>query len=148
METFEKPQLKIVLFGAELKAPETLEYLNLAIQLIEIRKREIEQSFDPIKSVENTLSSFRTKPISVSTEVMQDTTINQISRTSRGRWFLDQWPVITLEDGSFRNPKSTDDLKELIKSRGLTPHPRGDASMLLWQVRNRLQLLIETVPSP
>ena len=148
METFEKPQLKIVLFGAELKAPETLEYLNLAIQLIEIRKREIEQSFDPIKSVENTLSSFRIKPISVSTEVMQDTTINQINRTSRARWFLDQWPLITLEDGSFHNPKSTADLKELIKSRGLTPHPRGDASMLLWQVRNRLQLLVETVPVP
>jgi len=148
METFEKPQLEIVLSGTELKAPETLEYLNLAIQLIEIRKREIEQSFDPIKSVENTLSSFRTKPISVSTGLMQDTTINQINRTSRARWFLDQWPLITLEDGSFHNPKSTADLKELIKSRGLTPHPRGDASMLLWQVRNRLQLLVETVPSP
>ena len=148
METFKNPQLEIVLSGAELKAPETLEYLNLAIQLIEIRKREIEQSFDPIKSVENTLSSFRTKPISVSTGLMQDTTINQINRTSRARWFLDQWPLITLEDGSFHNPKSTADLKELIKSRGLTPHPRGDASMLLWQVRNRLQLLVETVPSP
>jgi hypothetical protein len=38
-----------------------------------------------------------------------------------------------------------DALKELLKNRGLQPHPRGDASMLLWQVRNRLVLTVDRV---
>ena len=38
-----------------------------------------------------------------------------------------------------------DALRDLLRSRGLTPHPRGDASMLLWQVRNRLGLNVGQV---
>lgn len=147
MDKFGKPQFEIVLSGAELKAPETLEYLNLAIQLIEIRKREIGESFNSTKSSPNTEGSSPGNRILISTEAIQDATIKRISPTSRARWFLDQWPLVTLEDGSFHQPRSTADLKELIKSRGLTPHPRGDASMLLWQVRNRLHLLVAPIPS-
>ena len=58
----------------------------------------------------------------------------------RARWFRGQLPVVYFEDGSSRVMESLDALKDLLRSRGLTPHPRGDASMLLWQVRNRLNL--------
>ena len=58
----------------------------------------------------------------------------------RARWFRGQVPVVYFEDGSSQVMQSLDALKDLLRSRGLTPHPRGDASMLLWQVRNRLGL--------
>lgn len=63
----------------------------------------------------------------------------------RARWFHDQFPKITFEDGSTQVMQSLDALKELLRNRGLQPHPRGDASMLLWQVRNRLGLAVEQV---
>ena len=63
----------------------------------------------------------------------------------RTRWFQVQLPRITLEDGSQVTPHSLEELKELLRSRGLTPHPRGDAPMLLWQVRNRLGGTVEAV---
>ena len=63
----------------------------------------------------------------------------------RARWFRGQFPVVTFEDGSSRVMQSLDALKDLLRSRGLTPHPRGDASMLLWQVRNRLGLTVGQV---
>ena len=58
----------------------------------------------------------------------------------RARWFRGQVPVVYFEDGPSQVMQSLDALKDLLRSRGLTPHPRGDASMLLWQVRNRLGL--------
>ncbi|MCY4625310.1 MAG: hypothetical protein OXC99_09985 [Chloroflexi bacterium] len=63
----------------------------------------------------------------------------------RARWFRGQLPVVNFEDGSSRVMDSLDALKDLLRSRGLTPHPRGDASMLLWQVRNRLGLSVDQV---
>jgi len=63
----------------------------------------------------------------------------------RARWFHAQFPQITFEDGSTQVIPSLDALKELLRNRGLQPHPRGDASMLLWQVRNRLGLTVEQV---
>ena len=63
----------------------------------------------------------------------------------RARWFRGQLPVVYFEDGSSRVMESLDALKDLLRSRGLTPHPRGDASMLLWQVRNRLGLSVDQV---
>ncbi len=63
----------------------------------------------------------------------------------RARWFRGQFPVVTFEDGSSRVMQSLDALKDLLRSRGLAPHPRGDASMLLWQVRNRLGLTVGQV---
>ena len=63
----------------------------------------------------------------------------------RARWFRGQFPVVTFEDGSTRVMQSLDALKDLLRTRGLTPHPRGDASMLLWQVRNRLGLTVGQV---
>ena len=63
----------------------------------------------------------------------------------RARWFRGQFPVVTFEDGSSQVMQSLDALKDLLRSRGLTPHPRGDASMLLWQVRNRLGLTVGQV---
>ena len=63
----------------------------------------------------------------------------------RARWFRGQFPVVTFEDGSSQVMQSLDALKDLLRSRGLTPHPRGDASMLLWQVRNRLGLIVGQV---
>jgi hypothetical protein len=63
----------------------------------------------------------------------------------RARWFHDQFPQVTFEDGSTQVIPSLNALKELLRNRGLQPHPRGDASMLLWQVRNRLGLTVEQV---
>ncbi len=63
----------------------------------------------------------------------------------RARWFRGQLPVVNFEDGSSQVMDSLDALKDLLRSRGLTPHPRGDASMLLWQVRNRLGLSVDQV---
>lgn len=63
----------------------------------------------------------------------------------RARWFRGQLPVVTFEDGTSRVMESLDALKALLSSRGLRPHPRGDASMLLWQVRNRLGLAVGQV---
>jgi hypothetical protein len=63
----------------------------------------------------------------------------------RARWFHVPFPQITYEDGSTQIIPSLDALKELLKNRGLQPHPRGDASMLLWQVRNRLGLTVDRV---
>ncbi len=63
----------------------------------------------------------------------------------RARWFRGQLPVVNFEDGTSRVMDSLDALKDLLRSRGLTPHPRGDASMLLWQVRNRLGLSVDQV---
>lgn len=60
----------------------------------------------------------------------------------RARWFRGQLPVVTFEDGTSQVMESLDALKNLLSSRGLRPHPRGDASMLLWQVRNRLGLTV------
>ena len=65
----------------------------------------------------------------------------------RARWFQAQFPQIILEDGSRQTLRSLEELRELLRARGLTPHPRGDASMLLWQVRNRLRLAVEPVPA-
>ena len=65
--------------------------------------------------------------------------------TRRARWFRGQLPVVTFEDGTSRVMESLDALKALLSSRGLRPHPRGDASMLLWQVRNRLGLAVGQV---
>lgn len=63
----------------------------------------------------------------------------------RARWFRGQVPVVYFEDGSSQVMQSLDALKDLLRARGLTPHPRGDASMLLWQVRNRLGLNVGQV---
>ena len=74
--------------------------------------------------------------------------LNLISKPSpvkRGRWFHSQFPLITIEDGSRLTLKSLDELRNILIQNGLQPHPRGDASMLLWQVRNRLGFHVEAV---
>ena len=65
-----------------------------------------------------------------------------------GRWFADRWPKITLRSGEIVIPRSVDELKVLVQRQGLRPHKRGDASMLLWQVKERLGLNVESVPRP
>ena len=67
-------------------------------------------------------------------------TLAEPAPARRARWFRGQVPVVYFEDGSSQVMQSLDALKDLLRSRGLTPHLRGDASMLLWQVRNRLGL--------
>ena len=50
----------------------------------------------------------------------------------RARWFRGQFPVVTFEDGSSQVMQSLDALKDLLRSRGLTPHPsrrRVDAAV-------------------
>lgn len=64
------------------------------------------------------------------------------------RWFVNQWPRIALTSGERTIPRTLDDLKTFLRARGLKPHPRGDASMLLWQVRDRLRLAVEPAPRP
>lgn len=65
-----------------------------------------------------------------------------------GRWFEERWPKITLRSGEVSIPRSVDELKALLEKQGLRPHKRGDASMLLWQVKARLGLNVEPVSRP
>lgn len=69
-------------------------------------------------------------------------------RKAGKRWFVNQWPRIALSTGERTIPRTLDDLKAFLKGKGLEPHPRGDASMLLWQVRERLGLAVEPVTRP
>ena len=65
-----------------------------------------------------------------------------------GRWFADRWTKVTLRSGEVVIPRTVDELKGLVEKQGLRPHKRGDASMLLWQVKERLGLNVESVGRP
>ena len=164
-----------------LRAPETEDYLAVAAQILEMRRRELAAvSAVSVVAAPDAPERFQAAPPEVPAQapVHEDraggpplqahapapvatvtaavpapapapapsvTAAAPARRTRRPRWFHDRFPQVTLEDGSARTIASLEELRELLRSRGLQPHPRGDASMLLWQVRNRLNLGVEAV---
>ena len=64
------------------------------------------------------------------------------------RWFVDRWPRIAQPSGDVVVVRTLEELNAFLKSNSLEPHRRGDATMLLWQVRERLHFQVEAVPRP
>lgn len=169
-----QPTFELTLGEVSLKAPETPLYLALAVQVLEVRRQELQErgvgtpsspkpsavSVDTSPQIQGVTSSV-TQPVVEQTPASTQQVTSPVTQPAaapapapvtaptpparRARWFHDQFPQITYEDGSTQVIPSLDALKELLKNRGLQPHPRGDASMLLWQVRNRLGLTVDRV---
>ena len=156
-----RPLFELTLGEVSLKAPETPLYLSLAAQVLEVRRQELQENVTDTTSNLNspTVSSESPTLIPTTAPVVDQeigdppkqpqliTSGNPIAASGprRGRWFIDQFPKIIFQDNSTQVISSLDGLKDLIRNKGLQPHPRGDASMLLWQVRNRLGLNVERV---
>ena len=156
-----RPLFELTLGEVSLKAPETPLYLSLAAQVLEVRRQELQENVTdtPSSSSLSTGSSESSTLIPTTLPVPEQeiadppkqpqliVSDNPIaaSGSRRGRWFIDQFPKIIFQDNSTQVISSLDGLKDLIRNKGLQPHPRGDASMLLWQVRNRLGLNVERV---
>ena len=126
-----------------LEAPETLEYLELASRLLEVRRQELNGNAELLTPSRPIVDNGRSSTISG--EEPTGFAVPRRGPSRRARWFSDRFPEITMEDGSKTVTRSLRELRSLLESRGLTPHPRGDASMLLWQIRNRLRLRVEPV---
>jgi hypothetical protein len=169
-----RPLFELTLGEVSLRAPETPLYLALAAQVLEVRRQELQEGVSvTFPTPEATIVAAQTPvvvpPESIVTLVATPEVVAPVAQQApppptpvtaaapaapmttptpparRARWFHDRFPKITFEDGSTQVIQSLDALKELLKNRGLQPHPRGDASMLLWQVRNRLGLAVEQV---
>ncbi|MDE2803112.1 MAG: hypothetical protein OXK21_09545 [Chloroflexota bacterium] len=155
-----RTKFQLSLGESTLEAPETPHYLEVAARLLEARRREIEaeQTPGPVTDAPDTApappiasSPFASSPTATSPSITPRFPFAPSYPTAprppmrRAHWFSDRFPRITLEDGSVQIPRSLEELKGMLRARGITPHPRGDASMLLWQVRNRLKLNVETV---
>lgn len=134
--------MRIQLQQIEYEAPETSQYLRLAIQLLEARLREVDR--DVPSAIPGVLGDSRAEANPNGTGGRLETKGRRPLRRT-GRWFVTVLPRITLRQGEQVTVASIDGLRELIKRHGLTPHPRGDASMLLWQVKNRLRFTVESV---
>ena len=160
---------QLSLSQAQLQAPETPQYLEIALRLLEMRLGELRGTVpeavaasEPVRPRDVDITHVPESAAPAAVAAPPETVApppQPAARTSvapaaavrtpparRARWFHDQLPRITLPDGAQVTPRSLDELKALLRDRGLTPHPRGDASMLLWQVRNRLGGTVETVP--
>ena len=168
-----RTKFQLSLGEATLEAPETPHYLDVAARLLEARRREIEEEQAPAAVADglDTGHAPAAPPIAASSPVTAGAAMTprfpqapfdglRVSGPAapsyqttphfpprRAHWFSDRFPRITLEDGSVQIPRSLEELKGILQARGITPHPRGDASMLLWQVRNRLKMKVETVGS-
>ena len=155
-----RSKFQLSLGEAHLEAPETPHYLEVAARLLEARRRELEEAQAPgtppmaADRLGTTPPSPIASPPTVSTPsvfprfpVSPGFQATPRPPARRAHWFSDRFPRITLEDGSVQIPRSLEELKGMLRARGITPHPRGDASMLLWQVRNRLKMKVETVGS-
>jgi hypothetical protein len=167
-----RPIFELILGEVSLRAPETPLYLALAAQVLEVRRQELQDgvavTFPAPVSVPEPVGTPAPAPANppaptqeVTESVTQPTAVETPAPVTavappapvaaatpparRARWFHDQFPQVTFEDGSTQVIPSLNALKELLRNRGLQPHPRGDASMLLWQVRNRLGLTVEQV---
>ena len=150
---------ELTLGEVSLKAPETPLYLSLAAQVLEVRRQELQENVTetlsgpnpPIVPTEYSALMPTNLPAPVNNDPVKQTPLippdnsNSEPTSRRARWFTAQFPKITFQDNSTQVISSLDELKDLIRSNGLQPHPRGDASMLLWQVRNRLGLVVERV---
>jgi hypothetical protein len=165
--------LQISCSGVDYNQPETPHTIRRAIGLLEDRLRELEGQAPPTSRTNGRVNQ---RPLLQETPAPQEprtitrpqidgvrlngdqgnnAETSQTVRTSvenRGRagkrWFVDRWPRIALPSGDVKVVPTLEDLNAFLKSNGLEPHRRGDASMLLWQVRERLHFLVEAVPRP
>ncbi|MBI2935486.1 MAG: hypothetical protein HYY31_01535 [Chloroflexi bacterium] len=135
--------MHVQLQQVEFSAPETSHYLRLAIQLLEVRLREVDSDVPLVAPGTAGVSQAEANADGAGGG-LEAKGRRPLRRT--GRWFVTVLPRITLRQGEQVTVASIDGLRELIKRHGLTPHPRGDASMLLWQVKNRLRFTVESVP--
>ena len=153
----ERSKFQLTLGEANLEAPETPHYLEVAARLLEARRRELQEAQSPAPAAAAP-GSTAAPPIAPPAPPTTPSVFPRFPATPafqatprppvrRAHWFSDRFPRITLEDGSVQIPRSLEELKGMLRARGITPHPRGDASMLLWQVRNRLKMRVETVGS-
>lgn len=153
-----RAKFQLSLGESTLEAPETPQYLEVAARLLEARRREIEAEQAPAAAAEVDTARVpapvvASPPVAASPTIGPRFPLAPSFQTAprppvrRAHWFSDRFPRITLEDGSVQVPRTLEELKGMLRARGITPHPRGDASMLLWQVRNRLKLKVETVGS-
>ena len=160
-----RPTFELTLGEVSLRAPETPLYLALAAQVLEVRRQELQDgvsvTFPTLEVPDGSVQApVAAPPEPVATPAATPETAVPVTQQEapspipvatptpparRARWFHDQFPKITFKNGSTQVMPSLDALKELLRNRGLQPHPRGDASMLLWQVRNRLGLAVEQV---
>jgi hypothetical protein len=115
--------LEITFSGGSLRCPETPAYLEVAIHLLQVLKEEVGGK-----------GGGEASPPSGE------------GVGERVRWFVTHRPRIRVGPGEVVEPATVEELKAFIRGRGLTPHPRGDPSVLLWQVRRRLGLVVEAVP--
>jgi len=131
-----------------LEVPEAIKYLDVAIQLLETRRAELSSSSGSGGSIpsDDVVEKSREQYVPMVPSNPAENPHDYPSIGGRGRWFHNRLPQVQLRDGSKRTIESLEQLKEFLRSHGLTPHPRGDASMLLWQVRNRLLFTVEPVP--
>ena len=154
-------KFQLSLGESTLEAPETPHYLEVAARLLEARRREIEAEQAPAAPADTPdaaptpapAAPIAPSPFATSPSIVPRFPLAPSYQSAprppvrRAHWFSDRFPRITLEDGTVQIPRSLEELKGMLRARGITPHPRGDASMLLWQVRNRLKLKVETVGS-
>ncbi|GBD11600.1 hypothetical protein HRbin23_01270 [bacterium HR23] len=139
-----RSMLEITFSGGSLRCPETPEYLEVALHLLQVLREQARKSRgagegDVVSPP--TVAAPSPPPVSPAPPAPRPT-----APGSRVRWFVTHRPRIQTGPGQVVEPKSLEELKGFLQARGLTPHPRGDASMLLWQVRERLGLPVEAVP--
>ena len=187
MANAERPTFALTMGEVSLKAPETPLYLNLAAQVLEARRRELEddtpqtvaspaapstpaaEAAAPPQPTSPATTFATDAPVAPQTPLTspppaQVTLVHEVSPIAsppaapasiapspvarRPRWFRDRMPRVTFADGSMQVMESLEALRTLLRQRGLQPHPRGDASMIIWQVRNRLGLEVDVVEVP
>ncbi|MCS7207174.1 MAG: hypothetical protein NZ951_04455 [Dehalococcoidia bacterium] len=139
--------LEITFSGGVLRCPETPEFLEVAMHLLQVL-REQERAGQARRGGEGVPSPLRpsASPPPAASPPPGASSAPVSPSPGRVRWFVTHRPRIQIGPGQVVEPSSIQELKEFLQARGLTPHPRGDASMLLWQVRVRLGLPVEAAP--
>ena len=143
MENSSGKVFRLTLNGVSLEALETSQFLDVAIQLIRARKFELERDDSSLFPLSKKAEKAEEDILPHGGKLPHPTHRDEFSgvkKSSQGRWFRDRFLKVRFGDGNVSVLRSLDELKTFIGQRGLTPHPRGDASMLIWQLRNRLGL--------
>ncbi|MFN3975126.1 MAG: hypothetical protein ACK4K2_07655 [Dehalococcoidia bacterium] len=139
--------LEITFSGGALRCPETPEYLEVALHLLQVLREQL-RAGQPQPAPEAVGMPPQPPPAPPPPVVSPGApSTPHAPSPGRVRWFVTHRPRIQVGPGQVVEPATLEELKGFIQSRGLTPHPRGDASMLVWQVRERLGLRVEAVPT-
>lgn len=130
--------LEITFSGGSLRCPETPEYLEVALHLLQVLREQL-RAGQPQTAMETPQGAPQPAPAPPPARVVPQHPAPSVPRPSRPaervRWFVTHRPRIQVGPGQVVEPSTLEEVKEFLQSKGLTPHPRGDASMLLWQVR-------------